>query len=933
MQEPHNPSAENTAAVPVTQPQPINPIETLTPFIVDDNIDEFNRVLITPLDHYFFLKLLEIALEHRAEKIITALSRPILSEAGSKSKSKLINKDAKTLLHLVSVQYAEVFHSSNDMLNLQAKFLKKIYSMRNKELILAAISGKLNVYEKLSEIPELPPKLYCPLIVYAAANNQVAVVRYLHEHNQNPHQSSYHRNAMIAAIINNATAVFDYLVETRFDPDMGIHIEQKWPCKFLNFRGSLLRYTVCYKRLDQFRKLLAKGAKVTAEIINFAIEYDTEDIAAHSIENSLLENLPSGIMNAAIRHGQTKIIRLLHKKGVSINEFEEDGICPLFSAIIFNKIKVVQELLFLNADITATNKNGANVLSAAAQFQSLDILEYLLEKLKISLTTEKLVEFLNTKFKKGQNILGALCGYVNHTSAWENYDHKKLTSILTSLVEHGTALFEVNEKTNYIGFAYPQETKERLADISVLAKIEATPTHILNFLAANSLLQKHKTTGLTPAYLDIAYHLWKYFSTIAPQYFPNITALKACLINLHSFTNYKDILTVNSDLIADKYTEILELFCYTLASGVENTCAILPTFVDGLNSQSLQNLAHTILLLPNFIAKSQLCLAIADRIYALVDASNITDPQIFNTSVIIAMTLYCDTSVQQNEIIAYKIKICDETLGFNEFSPDPTLQKLLQPTDDEKKVCNKILLEIAIKLNCIWLLDYIITDSSSVAVFSAISLHFLQLKDPNETTRTLIGKLLNKLTGNTPRRLLILAHALSHFRPTIAQPEQIKTFFIKALAQLADLPYSESDTAEHLTRTNPKEILIAILKIRVEFVKLLTANFHQIESSIDELSSLHDSELLSKHNIIIQSISQIIQKQKTLPTIVLDKIEQCGIKCLNQSLATKPSTPHTPRFFDEERDPKTGKRLAPEDITGASPAKHAQDERHKHAKS
>jgi len=875
MQKSNNQSDEKNPAVPV---------DTLRPYIVADNIDEFNRTLTTPVDHDIFLQLLEIALQHRAVKIIGALSEAL--HTASKSKSKLSGKNSRRLIQLVSMQYAEIFRSNAMMLKIQLKFLENITTPRYKDLLLAAITGDLDVFKKLSEIPELS-SVYCPLIAYAAANNHVSVVRYLHEHKHDPHQQTYHCNAMVAAIINNATTVFDYLIETPFDPNKYIHVDSKWPCHFpvdIGL-GTLLKISVCYKRFDQFVKLVTKGAKLSAEIIDIATKLGAEDIVSYCLEKS---NPP------AVEHTM---------EGVSV-----DTNHSLFSAIALNKKRIVQELISLKkADITAVNKQGENVLFIAANNDTLEIFEYLLEQLKATLTPEKLSEFLNTKSKSGWNILGHLSKHNKLRSP----GNEKLISILKNLVALGTALFADTKDAKVKILTYP-------GDMSPYPFMS-----YLNFLAANILLQKFNTTGLPLTYLDVSQYLFHYFNNMNPsnnefmqQHRPDIAALRRCANNLFDLTTFKNIIIENRALNTDKHYSAL---CYALASSVDNTCAILPNLVDELTSQNLQLLTHTILALPNFFAKSQLCLALANRIYAIADARanarEFHNHLTFDVRLFIAKTLYSDTSIQQDETIANNIKACNKKLDVYQFQPDANLLQLMQPITDIKTKCNRLLLQSAINLNSIWLLDYFITTyDASCFEIKAIIFSCLQTKDPNEEVRKLVGKLLNKLAENNPSLLLILAHALSYFK-VMKQREQTKTIFTKALAQLANIKYSESDTLEQLSHTYPKETLIAVLKIRVELVELFGK--YRCKINTVGLSSLHQSEFLSKHKAYLLIISQFMQEQKALPTILLDTIEQDCIRHLNQSIAAEPA---------ELKEPITGKRPATEDLTGASSPKRPLDE-------
>lgn len=464
--------------------QELNNVEELTPLIITANAAEFKNKLITPVNHEVFIACLKLALQNNAREIIKILSRCELSSRDEKRKlTKLIDPNAKTLLHLVSIEYAEMFHTKKKM---QQLFLAMINTLKNKDAIFAAIKGETFYLKTIDAIPQLSPQLYHPIIVYAAANNQLDVVRYLHAQKENPHELDYHRNALVAAITCNASAVFDYLMTTEFDPNLSLSIDTRWPCKLSEdpTTHKLLTLSVVCNHPDQFIKLVKKGAVISKAIVNLAVKSGCDLIVLCCIENtpklinsslmlaathagqlttlqilcdktSILDTEPNTLqicLVAAIECGQALIVQFLLSKNISLDYVSKNGLTPLFYAIEHNKIDVVKELLAQKADILAVNERGENALLIACQSsEHLEILEYLL-------SIEKIAETLNSDIYNNKNLLTVLCKDLSISN-----------QVLECLVKHGIALFKSipieNSQERYFVFTYQDMDYTNFANI------------------------------------------------------------------------------------------------------------------------------------------------------------------------------------------------------------------------------------------------------------------------------------------------------------------------------------------------------------------------------------------------------------------------------------------------------------------------------------
>lgn len=137
-----------------------------------------------------------------------------------------------------------------------------------------------------------------------------------------------------------------------------------------------------------------------------------------------------------------------------------------------------------------------------------------------------------------------------------------------------------------------------------------------------------------------------------------------------------------------------------------------------------------------------------------------------------------------------------------------------------------------------------------------INLCLLLVREPQAKIRNFLGVYLNHLKGRNLRKLIILAHILTYYHSTVAQPDQIRTLFLKGLAELANINLSENDTIESLAQTHPKKLLIAILQMRYQFVLLFTEKSESMFAKLDFVNQQEGKLLL----VTLKQINKIISE-------------------------------------------------------------------------
>jgi len=160
-----------------------------------------------------------------------------------------------------------------------------------------------------------------------------------------------------------------------------------------------------------YKSIIALGDPV---ILNNLFLYDTNFELESKRKNITDENTGYKLLSNSISMSNLEIIKLLNKKGFSVNEIGDNGMTPLIQAIYFNKMDYIQFLLNQGADVNKKSIKDEFPILCAVKKRSVDILEKLYEY-KVD---------VNQQDSKGNTTLMYACqfGYLNVVESLINHD-------------------------------------------------------------------------------------------------------------------------------------------------------------------------------------------------------------------------------------------------------------------------------------------------------------------------------------------------------------------------------------------------------------------------------------------------------------------------------------------------------------------------------
>jgi len=91
------------------------------------------------------------------------------------------------------------------------------------------------------------------------------------------------------------------------------------------------------------------------------------------------ENKGYKLLSNSISKSNLEVLKLLNKKGFSVNEFNDNGVTPLIQAIYFNKTNYVYYLVSHGADVNKKSKKDEFPILCAVKKYNIEILKYLLK--------------------------------------------------------------------------------------------------------------------------------------------------------------------------------------------------------------------------------------------------------------------------------------------------------------------------------------------------------------------------------------------------------------------------------------------------------------------------------------------------------------------------------------------------------------------------
>ncbi len=121
------------------------------------------------------------------------------------------------------------------------------------------------------------------------------------------------------------------------------------------------------------------------------------------------------ILSAAILCENLRLIETLSYQGLSLNQFDQDGLSPLFLAICNHKFEAAKKLIELNLKVLeARNSFGETAVMFATQIaDNGDFLKLILEELKKFRTEKEIADFVNLKTSKKFSALNNPCDFEN----------------------------------------------------------------------------------------------------------------------------------------------------------------------------------------------------------------------------------------------------------------------------------------------------------------------------------------------------------------------------------------------------------------------------------------------------------------------------------------------------------------------------------------
>lgn len=517
-----------------------NNLKMLEPLIRQDEIAKFRQQLVSPIKFDFFLQILKVAVIYGAKVIVTYLCDVVL-DVIQRTDTKIPPSQTQQLYHLMGYEFAEYFRSDKDLLSLRKRSLAKLFFPKCKKLLIACLSGEVNQFTKSKYIEETARNGYYPFISYAAANDQVALVRYLSETEKHSQTNAIiSADPMALAIIKNAHQVFDYLIQTYqpnrhltlFDPVERANFQ--WLSSSMGEEITLLQLAIALKRPTCFARLMEKGETFHSLDFYLAIRYGDENIIACCERTGMA--FPAESFTIALANSHYHLIRYLHGKGFDINAMNKFGYSYLCVAVMAQQTNVVKELLSLDVDVMACNSKGEHAILIAAQghYPPL-ILKMLLDHLKVKLSSEELATFLNKPIKENHTILYYLSNCVRIPStatAQQNLNY--LISNIQLLIDHGLALI-----TPQFDFSYSHD-------------INVCPV-TLNFYVINCFVfqQLQEKSHLSHEFIKIIIALDQYFLSLGHLYLgaypvailsPDISLLSKWLLDLLGPEKYQEML-------------------------------------------------------------------------------------------------------------------------------------------------------------------------------------------------------------------------------------------------------------------------------------------------------------------------------------------------------------------------------------------------------
>ncbi len=238
------------------------------------------------------------------------------------------------------------------------------------------------------------------------------------------------------------------------------------------------------------KMLIDNGADVNFVVNNDYSEYDGMSVMEIAKERKIKISVKSTTIHSAAERGKTDSVKRFLKKGININQKDENGATPLMLAVKSNNPELVAYLIEKGADVNAKDKDGYTPIMytkyTMVYIYAIKEIESLGRDTKEYFPIEKYIKFLSLD-KKSTQLYLRMNGY-EPSFYWKEKDfnkewkklpekEKNLLKIIQILIEKNANLNDIAKKNNTIlNYALRFQNKKIT---EILLKNGADPNFIL----------------------------------------------------------------------------------------------------------------------------------------------------------------------------------------------------------------------------------------------------------------------------------------------------------------------------------------------------------------------------------------------------------------------------------------------------------------------
>ena len=224
----------------------------------------------------------------------------------------------------------------------------------------------------------------------------------------------YNSTCLIGAVQQDKLEVVEYLA------DQGAEVDD------YDESGSALWWAAFHQRLDIADFLLSRGAAVHKDDLKLACEKGNLDMA-----RLLVDKGKGNVHNERFLHSAlsfVEVMKYLIKKGVNIDEVDDENQTAIFKACQFGYEKAVKLLIKKKANIRIRDANGMTALMAAAQSGYNEIVKILVEEARADwkrIDKDGKTALDHAREKEHEDVIEYLLGLFNSETDFKDYRKSK----------------------------------------------------------------------------------------------------------------------------------------------------------------------------------------------------------------------------------------------------------------------------------------------------------------------------------------------------------------------------------------------------------------------------------------------------------------------------------------------------------------------------